>query len=209
MKSQIIGLTGNICSGKTTVARILKERGATVLNRDDFLYEAYKLPSCKSDLVDCIGGAILGSDGEIDRTKLKIFLKQHPHLCFKVWNITDKYVDPRVLDALQNINSLTFFECSSLYEKDLDHFCRYVVMCYAPDDVRALRLITRARERDGFVLTEDEARAVFIQQTISQGGKMGRPDFVIRNDGTFDDLTNQTLSLYQRILEMIAHESTC
>ena len=67
----VIGLTGGIASGKSTVSRILKDLGATILDADKIGHEAY-LPNTQTwkDVVTTFGEEILGPDREIDRAKL-------------------------------------------------------------------------------------------------------------------------------------------
>lgn len=197
MKS-IVGITGNICSGKSSVASILKGAGAKVSSYDTFLYGVYSDSQCKADLIDCFGNEILDGN-QIERTLLKMYLKDHPEDCKKLWNITDKYALPKVENFLNETSGLCFFECAPLYENSLDKFCEKVVVCYTPDDLRINRLIWRAKNRDGFILSREKAMAVIQQQTMSQEEKMARADFIIFNDGNFSYLEKQTLDIYKNL----------
>jgi len=197
---RIIAITGNICTGKSAVGNILAKVGATVVSHDTFLYGAYAEPKCQEEIVACFGAAIL-VNGLIDRTSLKTYLKEHPEDCRRLWNITDKYSDPLVERFFQENRSLTFFECAPLYERSWDRFCEQVIACYVPDDLRIIRLIERARTRDGFYLSEKEAIAVMNQQEMSQEEKIKRADYVIYNDGNLESLERQTITLYHQIMK--------
>ncbi|MEK6809112.1 MAG: dephospho-CoA kinase [Nanoarchaeota archaeon] len=196
--NHLIGITGNICSGKSTVASVLKRLNAVVVSHDTFLYDAYTNPGCKAEIANCLGDAVF-VDGSVDRTCLKSYLKEHPEDCKKLWGITDKYTDPVVEKFLQGNADLVFFECAPLYEKSWDKFCRKVIFCYTSDDLRIRRLMERARKRDGFDLSEQEAIAVIKQQTMSQEEKMKRADYTVHNDGDFESLERQTIALYNQI----------
>ena len=198
--NRIIGITGNICTGKSTIAKILEREGAIVVSYDTFLYDVYTNPKCQEEIVNRFGNAVF-VDGSVDRTNLKIHLKKHPEDCKYLWDITDRYSNPKVEKFFQENKGLAFFECAPLYEKSWDKFCEQVITCYTPDDLRVLRLIERARKRDGFHLSELEARAVMIQQVMPQEEKMKRANYVIYNDGSLRSLERQTITLYSKIKE--------
>lgn len=195
----IIGITGNICTGKSTIASILSREGANVLSYDSFLYEAYTDQRCQGDIENAFGSNIL-VNGRIDRTLLKTYLKKNPEDCKKLWNITDEYVDPRIENFFQENQGFSFFECAPLYEKSWDESCELVIASYTPNELRIERLMKRARERDNFHLSRDEAMAVIEQQTISQEEKIKRANYIIWNDGDLDNLEQQTLAIYNEII---------
>ena len=124
--SCIIGITGNICTGKSTITEILAREGASVLSYDSFLYEAYTDQQCKLEIEKAFGSDLL-VNGKIDRTLLKTYLKENPEDCKILWRITDKYVDSKVDRLFQENTGLSFFECSPLYEKSWDKFCDLVI----------------------------------------------------------------------------------
>jgi len=68
---RVIGLTGSICSGKSTIAQFLAQMGAAVINADEIGHEAYE-PHCETwqQVVDAFGKQILTTGDEIDRKKL-------------------------------------------------------------------------------------------------------------------------------------------
>lgn len=196
---RIIGITGNICSGKSTVANLFAKLGAKVVSYDRFIYDSYKNPYCRDVIVGIFGYSIL-VDGQINRTNLKIYLKEHPEKCKLLWEITDKYSGPLVLQFFQENLELSFFECTPLYEKSWDKFCNKVITCYAPDNLRVNRLMERARTRDGFYLTENEAKLIIGQQAMSQQEKAMRAGYVLYNGGDFESLESQAIILYNRIV---------
>ena len=67
----VVGLTGSICSGKSTIAKFLAQMGATVISADEIGHEAYQ-PHCETwqQVVDAFGKSILTAGDEIDRQKL-------------------------------------------------------------------------------------------------------------------------------------------
>ena len=196
--NRTIGITGNICVGKSAVTDILLQIGAEILSYDLFLHNAYADPGCREEIVGHFGESIL-LNKKIDRTLLKIYLKERPEDSKKLWKITDRYIDPKIEKSLRENSGLLFFECAPLYEKSLDRFCDRVIACYTSDELRIERLIKRAKERDGFLLTREEAVAVIGQQTMSQEEKVKRADYVIYNDGSLDELRKSVMIIYDQI----------
>jgi dephospho-CoA kinase len=78
----VVGLTGSICSGKSTIAQFLARMGAAVINADEIGHEAYR-PHCETwqEVVDAFGKEILAEGDEIDRKKLgEVVFKDHQAL---------------------------------------------------------------------------------------------------------------------------------
>ncbi|MEK7354744.1 MAG: dephospho-CoA kinase, partial [Chloroflexota bacterium] len=67
---KVIGLTGGIGSGKSTVSQYLAELGAPIVDADKVGHEALKRSDVKQEIVVSFGREVLGPDGEIDRKKL-------------------------------------------------------------------------------------------------------------------------------------------
>ena len=188
---EIIGVTGNICSGKTEALRFFEKEGNPVLKTDTSLYNAYLNPQCRQEIIAILGESILGQNGEIDRLLLKKKLLKDPHLTRQLWGITDQYIDPEIVTALKkNKDGMLFFETTQLFEKNWDSYCKKTIFCYAPDEKRASWLQERARVRDGLELTLEKAYVVLRQQT-PQEEKLEKADFVIYNNGAIESLENQ------------------
>ena len=72
---KLIGLTGGIASGKSTVAKILKRRGAAIINADDLAREVVE-PGREAwkEIVDAFGAEVLQPDRTLDRQKLRALI---------------------------------------------------------------------------------------------------------------------------------------
>jgi dephospho-CoA kinase len=182
----LIGLTGNIGSGKSTVAQMLSERGATIIDADVLARRAVELGTrAYSKIVERWGGAVLSADRHLDRTALRriVFADQeqleelnaivHP----EVERLRVRLVD----QARKRDDRLVVCDIPLLFERHMtDRFDRIVLV----DSHRAIRLERLMRDRG---LTETEAMEMIAAQMPAEL-KRARADFVIDNDGTMSQL---------------------
>lgn len=194
----VIGLTGGIAAGKSSVANILKSMGAEIIDADKMghkLIERGK-PAYK-EIVSAFGNNILDSEGNIDRKNLgKIVFNNtgkrerlnailHPKIIEEEWNKIDSIKLKRP-DATVVINAPLLIESGSY--KDVD-----AVLLVVADEEEVVR---RAMERDGL------SRECVIERISSQmpvEEKKKYADHVIENKGTLEDLRRKVGELYRRL----------
>jgi dephospho-CoA kinase len=182
----LVGLTGNIGSGKSTVAQLLSERGATIIDADVLARRAVEVgtPAYKS-IVERWGTSILEPGGGIDRAALRRIVFSDPseleQLNALVHPEVERMRDALVEQARLRGDKLVVCDIPQLFEtKRTDVFDR-IVLVDAPRPVRLERLV---RERG---LRETEAMEMIVAQMPAEL-KRARADFVIDNDGTLAQL---------------------
>jgi len=118
----IIGLTGNIGSGKTFVANIFKKYGCKIIHLDEIGHQVLQSAECKKELINAFGNEIIDSEGKIDREKLrKVSFKTRENL-----NKLNSIVHPIMLKSLKNKISrnknekVIVLEAALLFELGLD-----------------------------------------------------------------------------------------
>jgi len=191
----IIGITGNIGSGKTTVSKMLESKGAYVINADQIAREALEINGAGYDeAVMFFGKSILKANAEIDRTKLASIVFNDGAKLAKLNTITHKYVLARI-DALiakvkvENSHDMICLDVPLLFEVGLDKICDSTWTLDASYETK----IARAMERD-----KSERDAVKNRLDIQTDSRELREksDIVIENDSCFDKLEEQvTLEL--------------
>jgi dephospho-CoA kinase len=177
----IIGLTGNIACGKSTVRGMLEERGAATLDADALVHELY-LPGDPvfRAVVDAFGDDIVAADGTLDRRALgrKVFGNPdalarlegltHPAVIERTWQWVGRQTTPVVVvDAVKLIEAGIVDGCDALW----------VVTC--PLDEERRRLMTRPG------MTDAEADRRLAAQA-PEAAKVARADVVIDNGGTIE-----------------------
>jgi dephospho-CoA kinase len=188
----VIGLTGGIASGKSTVAAMLRELGATVIDADEASRAVVEpgTPGLKA-VVEAFGPDVL--DGErLDRWKLGsiIFadeaarrrLEAITHPLIRAW------MAERQREAEERGEERVVLDIPLLYENGLDRGLEAVIVVYAPTEVEMERLMARNR-----LDRKEAARRLGTQMPIEE--KKARATYVIDNSGTRE----QTLEQVRRV----------
>ncbi|RLQ97975.1 dephospho-CoA kinase [Falsibacillus albus] len=178
--SLIIGLTGGIASGKSTVSEMLNHRGFKIIDADIAAREVVKAGApALCEIVDAFGRGILLADGNLDRAKLgKIIFhdqEQRKKLNGIVHPAVRKWMNERKDEAIEQGKRTIFLDIPLLYESNLTYMVEKVILVYVDEEVQLHRLM----ERNG--LSKDEASArISSQLPLSQKVKMA--DVVIDNN---------------------------
>ncbi|MEO6774965.1 MAG: dephospho-CoA kinase [Kofleriaceae bacterium] len=200
MTTRVIGLTGGIASGKSTVARLLVARGATVIDADALARQIVEPGQpALAELVARFGAAILTAEGELDRKRLGA-LTLGPGADPAARADLGKITHPRIAaasaraiaEAGERGAQVVFYEAALLVEnRAYEHLAGLVVVASTPE-VQELRLVARD------ALTPAEARARIAAQA-SLEAKLAVATWVIHNDGQLDHLAAQVDQLIAEI----------
>jgi dephospho-CoA kinase len=195
----LVGLTGNIASGKSTVSQMLSERGATIIDADILARRAVE-PGTPGHqrIVDRWGDAVLAPDGHLDRAALRAIVFSNPdeleHLNAIVHPEVERLRDRLVRAALERGDRIVVSDIPLLFERHLgDNFDRIILV----DAPRPLRLERLVRDRG---LREPEAMAMITAQMPAEL-KRARADIVIDNDGTIPRLEQQVDAAWATLLQ--------
>ena len=194
----ILGVTGGIASGKSTVAEMLENLGAPVIDFDRLAREVVEpgQPALK-EIVSVFGQGILKTDGTLDRKKLSKAVFSDPEKRKELESI----IHPRIIEIFKKrVKNVLGKDAPSiiqaviplLFEVRLEHLVHKILLVYAPRETQIQRLI----ERDG-ISAEDAAKILGAQLPIDE--KLGRADFVIRNEGSLEDTQRQVRELWEEL----------
>lgn len=182
----LIGITGNIGSGKTTFANIISEQGYRVISADRVAKDQLELPEVRQLLVERWGEKIL-SAGQTDHAKIaSIVFKQPTELAF-----LNSIVHPRVLKEFSRLcaestASILFFEVPLLFEAGLQKGFDCIILITTGAYTREQRLIARDKS------TPEEIRERLSSQ-LDDSDKQAKVDFVIYNDSNLAALRKRSL----------------
>jgi len=201
----LVGLTGNIAAGKSTVARLLAAHGATVIDADVLSRQAVRVGTPAYErIVARWGTDVLSPDGPLDRGALRDRVFHDPDELEALNAIVHPEVgrlrDDAIAAARARGDNIVVCDIPLLFERNLVGDFDVVVLVDAPRAMRHERLV---RDRD---LREAEAMAMIAAQMPAEL-KRARADFVIDNDGTPAALVEQVEPLW-RELERRAAQTT-
>jgi dephospho-CoA kinase len=202
----LVGLTGNIASGKSTVAQLLSEHGATIIDSDILARRAVEAGTpAYRQIVKRWGDEVLGADGTLDRAALRRQVFRDPAQLEELNRIVHPEVirlrDRLVADARRRGDRIVVCDIPLLFELNLADEFERVVLVDAPRPVRLERLVG---ERG---LTETEGMEMIAAQMPAEL-KRARADFVIDNTGTLADLERRVDEVWSALDEGArAHEA--
>ncbi|ERM19189.1 dephospho-CoA kinase [Brevibacillus laterosporus] len=197
----ILGLTGGIASGKSTVAAMLRERGVTVIDADLIAREVVEVGKpAYNGIVKNFGTSVLDETGALNRAVLgeMIFSDREKRM------VLNEIVHPEVRKemrlqatlAQERGERLVFMDIPLLYESKLTYMVDRVVVVYVPESVQFIRLM----ERDEF--DEEQAKKrLRAQMNIEEKRKLA--NYVIDNQGSRSDTQKQVDDLVTSLLAEI------
>ncbi len=178
---KLIGLTGGVGSGKSTVADMLRELGAEVIDADEAAHSVYAPGSAGFDSVVREFGPEYIRDGHIDRARLGelVFndVEARKRLNAIVHPLVRDWMAARTAEAAERSAAVVVHDVPLLFENGLDRMYEEVILVYVPAAVQVKRLVS------GRGVPEDRARAMIAAQ-MPMDEKRRRARLVIDNRGS-------------------------
>lgn len=186
--AKIIGITGGIASGKSTVTNCLRQKGYQVIDADQVVHELQaKGGKLYQALVNWLGSAILNEAGELDRPKLSQLIFSSQENLAKSSQLQNAIIRQELADRrdqLAKTEETFFMDIPLLFEQDYADWFDEVWLVYVNPETQ----IKRLKARNGY--SQEEA----LQRLASQmklEDKVPYADFVIKNDGNLEELIEQ------------------
>jgi dephospho-CoA kinase len=190
----IIGLTGNIATGKSVVRRMLEHLGAYTIDADALAHRAIaKGAPGYQPAIGLFGKWILRQDGEIDRAKLAGLVFRDPQALDQLEDIVHPLVGQATNIFIKRASQkVVVIEAIKLLESSLKSSCDSIWVTYAPEEVQIERLI---RKRG---MTREQAlERIHVQSP--QSSKVAAAAVVIRNTGSYEDLWKQVTEAWRQV----------
>ncbi len=197
-KKPLIGITGIIGSGKTTVANLLGEFGGSVFNADQAAKKVAQKPEVLSQIREKFDDSLLTAKGELNRSRMAELVFQnsnqliklnriiHPHVREQMWEFVNlKQKDPAC--------AMILIDSPLIYETDLHKHLDLIIVVATDQET----CINRVKKRNN--LTREQILTRMAAQ-IPLPEKTKRADFQINNDGNLSDLIPRLKKIYQNIL---------
>jgi len=194
----LLGVTGSIATGKSTVARMLEEMGAPMIDFDVLSREVMEpgKPAYR-DIVSYFGEQVLSEDKTLDREKLKEIVFRDMEKRKKL----ESFTHPRIIEAyLKQVEKLSQGKepviiqavVPLLIEARLQTLFNLLLMVYAPEEVQLKRLM----ERDGI---SKELAMNIIRSQMSVEEKKGYCDLIVDNSGPLEETRRQVEMVWRKL----------
>jgi len=193
----VIGLTGGILTGKSTVSEMLAQRGAVIIDADKIGHEAYK-PHTETwqQVIETFGREILRENGEIDRKKLGEIVFNNPQALARLNEIMHPQMHSMMREEIERLRGegveMVVLEAAVLIEANWTDLVDEVWVTVAPEETAVKRL----QNRGG--LTKDEARARIGSQ-LSFEERAKHADVIIDTDCELAEVEAKVEELWQRL----------
>jgi dephospho-CoA kinase len=197
----VIGLTGNIATGKSVIRKMLEHLGAFGIDADGISHQASaKGGPAYTEVIKTFGEYIVGDDGQIDRAILGQIVFANPKALAKLESI----IHPVVRQAIQILvarskQRVIVIEAIKLLEGDLASVCDSIWVVNVPQEVQVTRLVQKRK------LPLETARVRIAAQN-PQSDKLKRANFVIQNAGSYEDTWTQVQDAWAKALGQPAAE---
>lgn len=192
----IIGLTGGIASGKSTVSTMIKQLGIKVIDADIIAREVVeKGEKAYEEIVEGFGNDIVGIDGSLDRKKLGaiVFNDEKKRL------LLNEIVHPAIRKKMQD--QIEFYKEAGqepivldiplLFESNLTYLVDKILLIFVNEEIQ----LDRLKVRDDFSHEEAIAR---VESQMPLKEKIKLADEIIHNDGLLQETRNQLITILKK-----------
>lgn len=193
----VVGLTGGIASGKTTVSKMFGDLGIPVVDADDLAREVVEpgTPGLQA-IIDTFGSGVLDSDGRLDRKKVGDLVFQDEAARAQLNEILHPRIGAagarRIASYDDHDAPYVVYEAALLVETGAHSAFPVLVVVSADEAVQRLRLIAR----DGYSVEEANAR---IESQLPLPTKIAAADFVVTNNGNLEGTRRQVAEIHDQL----------
>jgi dephospho-CoA kinase len=199
------GLTGGIASGKTTVAHMFAELGASVIDADRIGHEILRWPDVLAEIVQSFGTGVLDAAGEINRGRLGPVVFADPGKR----RVLDQIVHPRIIARIEQLaaeysaarpHAVVIVDAALIYEAGIGGYPIKVVVAWCRPEQQLERLIAK-----GKLGPEEAERRIRAQMPVEE--KFRRADYVIDCSGSKEHTRAQVSALYPELVCIVAQRA--
>ncbi|WP_062005727.1 dephospho-CoA kinase [Streptococcus cristatus] len=194
--AKIIGITGGIASGKSTVTEFLRQQGYKVIDADQVVHELQE-PGGRlyQALLSTFGSAILQEDGRLDRPKLGAMIFGNPDLLAQSSQLQNEIIREELAhrrDLLAETEAVFFMDLPLLFELEYDNWFDQIWLVDVTEETQLSRLMARND------LSQEEAEKRIAAQ-LSLKEKRKRADMLIDNNSLLEGTRQQICDALQKL----------
>lgn len=205
-KGLLVGVTGGIATGKSTVSKLLKDKGAELIDFDILARQVVeKGKPALEQITDFFGSEVLSKDGTLNRKKLSDIVFSDPEKRKKLESITH----PAIFDAFhqkverikkENSSAIIQAEIPLLVELNLMHMFDRVVVVYIPKEEQIRRLVLRDK-------IDESSAANILKSQLPIDEKKDVADFVFDNSGKPEDMEEKVEKLWNYLVKALEEKT--
>ena len=200
----VIGLTGGIGTGKSTVSQILQEKKFPVIDLDTISHEVIKIPKVIEKIVENFGKEVLENSGnfENENNAIRISREKLGKIIFENKEkrlLLNSIMHPEILHVMREQiskykknNKIIFVEIQLLFEVQWEKEFDYILLISAKKSTQIRRILERDKRSENDALN-------IINSQLPLDEKKKRSDFVIENDGNIQDLERKIDEFLKKI----------
>ena len=203
LNKYVVGLTGGIASGKTTVANLFAEFGIDLVDADVIAREEVSIGSDGlKAIAQHFGQSLLLTDGSLDRAALRAQVFDNPQQRLWLNNLLHPMIRQKMLDQVQaSTSAYVIMVVPLLFENHLDSLVDTTLVV----DIAPELQISRTMQRDGVSKQQVEH---ILESQMTREQRLAKADNIIDNQGEYELLRSQVLRLHQQYLQQAADLET-
>ena len=191
----VIGITGSIASGKSTVTRYLREQGYQIIDSDEIVHKLYEEDNVIKKIASSFSSEIL-ENGKVDRKKLGqiIFNNKDKRLILNsiIHPLVIKKIKEKTSSYKGKLENIIFVDIPLLYEENLEHLVDKVIVIYLNQTKQIKRLMARDSIDEEYAIKK-------IKASMNLEVKKAKADYVIDNSFDLSNTYKETDEVLRRI----------
>ena len=192
----VVGLTGNIGMGKSTVLKAFEDLGATTLNSDQIVAELLDMPMVMARTITLLGPEVMKPEGGLDKAKIASLIFNDDEARAKFEQYLHPLVFERIDDLLRGSKApIVIIEVPLLFEASHEIRFSKIITVYSDENVALDRLTAQGLSRDDIV------RRMSCQSPIVD--KVRKANYTVDNNGNMTMTKAQVRQIY-RVLQSLA-----
>lgn len=190
-----VGLTGNIGSGKTTVAQIFEVLKVPVFNADMAAHSLFEKDDFKLQLTSLFGNRIIDSGGNINRNEIASIVFSNNELLTQLNNLVHPEVFKLFKEWLKPLSNKKYIilEAAILFESSFNKYVDEVILVKAPEEIRIIRVMKRDNTSRDEVLER-------VKNQMPESKKEIYANYILNNDGS-QLILPQLLKIHHELLK--------
>jgi len=192
---KLIGLTGGIASGKSTIANMIRNLKLPLLDSDQIAREVMLQTAILDEIKDTFGKEVFDDKGKLSRKTLAHIIYKDEEARKKLNQIVHPHVRTKILEQIEEEyrqEDFVFVDVPLLYESGFDQLMDQVIVVYVPKEVQLSRLINRDHIDESYALQKINA-----QEDLQS--KIKKADYMIDNRHSVDYSNKQLLQVLEEI----------